>query len=79
MIRFISVILDPGRVWSDYAVIDTQKNICICKSSDCGHADTIAKCLNLQWLQKGGDAPVALLAPTWGELDNEVRNALKTI
>lgn len=71
-IRFISVIEQPGRIWSDHCVVDTMKNIIVCKSSEPGLADSVAKCLNLQWLVKGGDVPVALLAPTFDELDAQI-------
>lgn len=51
-IRFIAIILDPGRIWSDYGVVDTDKFIQVCKCSQQGDAETIAACLNLQHREK---------------------------
>ena len=49
---FISVILDPGRIWTDYGVIDTQRNVKVCTCSDSRDADVIAKVLNLHQQQR---------------------------
>lgn len=46
--RFISIILDPGHLWSDHAVVDLQRGIAICKCSQAQDADLIAKVLNVQ-------------------------------
>lgn len=43
---FIAVILDPGRVWSDHAVIDTERHVRLCTCSDERDADLIAKVMN---------------------------------
>ena len=50
--RFISVIEDPGRVWSDHAVIDTHRYIRMCRCADQRDADTIAAVLNLHWRER---------------------------
>lgn len=47
--RFISVILDPGRFCPEYGVIDANKCILICRCTDARLADSVMKCLNLQW------------------------------
>lgn len=44
---FISIIIDPGRIWSDHGVVDTDRNVLMAKCSDERDADTIAKVLNL--------------------------------
>ncbi len=46
--RFIAIILEPSRIWSDHGVVDTERNVLICKCADSRDADTIAKVLNLQ-------------------------------
>ncbi len=46
--RFISIILDPSRIWTDHGVVDTERNVLICKCADGRDADTISKVLNLQ-------------------------------
>lgn len=52
MNRFISIIEDPGRVWTDYAVIDTVRNVRICRCSDSRDAEAIASCLNVQFRER---------------------------
>jgi len=47
--RFVCVIENPGRVWTDYCVIDLQRYIVVCKCSDARDGETVAECLNLQW------------------------------
>jgi hypothetical protein len=44
--RFISVIESPTRVWSDYLVIDTERQVSMAKCSSQRDADTIAAVLN---------------------------------
>lgn len=51
-IRFVSIILEPSRVWPDYGVVDLHRNVVVCKCSDGKHADEIAACLNLQYRQQ---------------------------
>jgi len=46
--RFIAVIKDPGRIWTDYQVVDTDKFICMATCSQQRDAETIAAVLNLQ-------------------------------
>ena len=45
--RFIAIIKDPGRIWTDYQVVDTQKFICMATCSREKDAETIATILNL--------------------------------
>lgn len=52
----ISVILDPGRVWSDHAVIDTVRHVRICTCTDERDADLIAKVLNIHQQQREAKA-----------------------
>lgn len=70
--RFIPIILDPSRIWTDYGVVDTVKNVLVCKCSDQRNADQIAGCLNLQH-QKRLDADLALLS-----LSNTIDNSNET-
>lgn len=49
--RFIAIIKDPGRVWTDYQVVDTQKFICMATCSQQKDAETIAGVLNLHHLK----------------------------
>ena len=44
---FISIILDPSRIWSDHGVVDTERQVLVCKCSDARDADLIAKVLNI--------------------------------
>ncbi len=46
--RFVAIIEDPGRVWSDHAVIDLVRCVRVCKCADSRDAETIAACLNIQ-------------------------------
>lgn len=46
--RFVAVIKDPGRVWTDYQVIDLERFICMATCSQMKDAETIAAVLNLQ-------------------------------
>ena len=50
--RFVSIILDPTWSYPRYGVVDLHRNIllCECKSED--HADEIAGCMNLQFVEK---------------------------
>ncbi len=48
MIRFLAILEDPGRVWSDYAVIDTMRRVRMCRCSHERDAETIAGVLNIQ-------------------------------
>lgn len=50
--RFIAIILDPGRVWSDYAVVDTERFVRMATCSCQRDAETIAKVLNLRYVER---------------------------
>ena len=68
--RFIVVALEPGHYLTDYAVIDTERNVCMCKCTSAGNAEMIGKVLNLQWRQRdGGSEPAALLVPEYATKD----------
>lgn len=56
---FISIILDPGRIWSDHAVIDTERYVRICTCADERDADTIAKVLNQHQQERQAKALLA--------------------
>lgn len=44
--RFISVILEPGKIWTEHIVVDVEKQVAIAKCTRPEHADLIAKILN---------------------------------
>jgi len=48
MTRFVAIIESPTRIWTDYLVVDLVRNVCICKCADCGNAEAIASCMNIQ-------------------------------
>lgn len=52
MNRFIAIIEDPGRIWTNHAVVDTTRNIRLCSCSDSHNADMIASCLNVQFRER---------------------------
>lgn len=61
---FISVILDPGRIWTDYAVIDTERHVRVCTCSDSRDAETIATVLNLHKQEREAKALLTEKADT---------------
>jgi hypothetical protein len=44
--RFFVIILEPGRIWSDYAVVDNVRFVAIAKCTHQEHAEQIAAALN---------------------------------
>jgi hypothetical protein len=58
-VRFIAVILSPGHLWTDYAVIDTERCVRMATCSESRDADLIAKTLNLRHEERS--QPSALL------------------
>ncbi len=63
MNRFISIIESPGRVWTDYLVVDTVKCVVVCECSDSRNADEIAACLNLQHVERSAKQLAEELPP----------------
>lgn len=63
--RFISIILDPGRVWTDHGVVDLDRGILMCKCT-CGQdADTIAKVLNIQQAEREEGVKALIAEKAW--------------
>jgi len=50
--RFISIIEDSGRIWTDYAVVDTVRFIRMARCSDIRDAETIAAVLNIHYRER---------------------------
>ena len=44
--RFKSLILEPGRIWSDHLVVDLETNVVMARCSQERDADAIAAALN---------------------------------
>lgn len=63
---FISIILEPGRIYTDYGVVDTTNGILMAKCSSEGHADTIAKVLNIHQAER-----IAAALLTLGEAESK--------
>lgn len=54
--RYVSIVLDAGRYWSDHAVIDLDRGVRLATCSREGDADLIAKVLNLQHQEREAKA-----------------------
>lgn len=45
--RFVALIKDPTRIWTDYVVADLKREVIICTCSNHVDAETISKVLNM--------------------------------
>jgi hypothetical protein len=61
--NFITIILDPTRLYTDYGVVDLTKGILVCRTPSFHEAERIAEALNEHGLKQ--------LQPTKALIENQ--------